>query len=203
MQRGLKQRLYVQAIGQAGAAGAALGYGAQKGSLALGVRAQEAGGDALRERAAGPARCGMLFAFLAAIAMMLGLMRWPSLHWELALAWSAAGPEQRAVFAALFDGLNRYLGNYLGEFLGELAFSLFFTLSAVGLWRHPRAPRWLAGWGFATGVLGLIGLWRNVSAGSAGSASGAIAAVAEVNNYLLPAWMIGMGVWLMRASRAR
>lgn len=159
--------------------------------------------EALRERAAGPARCGMLFAFLAAIAMMLGLMRWPSLHWELALAWSAAGPEQRAVFAALFDGLNRYLGNYLGEFLGELAFSLFFTLSAVGLWRHPRAPRWLAGWGFATGVLGLIGLWRNVSAGAAGSASGAIAAVAEVNNYLLPAWMIGMGVWLMRASRAR
>ncbi len=44
MQRGLKQRLYVQAIGQGGAAGAALGYGAQKGSLALGVRAQEAGG---------------------------------------------------------------------------------------------------------------------------------------------------------------
>ena len=33
--------------------------------------------------------------------------------------------------------------------------------------------------------------------------AGGIAVVAEVNNYLLPAWMIGMGVWLMRASRAR
>ena len=76
--------------------------------------------EALRERAAGPARVGMQFAFLAAIAMMLGLMRWPSVHWELALAWNVAGPDQRLVLAALFDGLNRYLGNYLGEFLGEL-----------------------------------------------------------------------------------
>ncbi len=153
--------------------------------------------EALRERAAGPTRCGMLFAFLAAIAMMLGLMRWPSVHWELARAWSGAGEEQRVLLAAIFDGLNRYLGNYLGEFLGELAFSLFFILSAVGLWRHPRAPRWLALWGFTTGALGLVGMWRNVTT------AGGIAAIAEVNNYLLPAWMIGMGVWLMRASRAR
>ncbi len=156
--------------------------------------------EALREHAAGPTRVGALFAFLAAIAMMLGLMRWPSVHWELALAWNGAGPEQRSVLAALFDGLNRYLGNYLGEFLGELSFSLFFVLSAVGLWRHPRAPRWFAFWGLATGALGLVGMWRNVSAGSA---AGAIAGVAEVNNYLLPAWMIGLGVWLMRASRVR
>lgn len=153
--------------------------------------------EALRERAAGPARCGMLFASLAAVAMMLGLMRWPSVHWELAHAWSGAGEEQRVVLAAVFAGLNRYLGNYLGEFLGELAFSLFFILSAVGLWRHPRAPRWLALWGFATGALGLVGMWRNVTT------AGGIGAVAELDNYLLPAWMIGMGVWLIRASRAR
>lgn len=153
--------------------------------------------EALRERASGPTRVGALFAFLAAIAMMLGLMRWPSLHWELGHAWAAAGPDQRLVLAAVFDGANRYLGNYLGEFLGEMSFSLFFILSAVGLWRHPRAPRWLALWGFSTGLLGLVGMWRNVT-----TAFG-IGAVAETNNYLLPAWMIGMGVWLLRASRVR
>ena len=153
--------------------------------------------EALRDRAAGPARVGMLFAFLAAIAMMLGLMRWPSVHWELALAWNVAGPDQRLVLAALFDGLNRYLGNYLGEFLGELSFSLFFVLSAVGLWRHSRAPRWLAIWGLTTGILGLVGMWRNVTT------AGGIGTVAEANNYLLPAWMIGMGVSLMRVSRER
>jgi hypothetical protein len=54
---------------------------------------------------------------------MLGLMRWPSVHWELARAWSSASEGNRVVLAAMFDGLNRYLGNFIGEFLGELSFS--------------------------------------------------------------------------------
>ena len=149
--------------------------------------------EALRERAAGPARIGMLFASLAAMSMMLGLMRWPSIHWELAGAWGVAGEGQRVVIIALFDGLNRYLGNFIGEFLGELSFSLFFILSGVGLLRHERAPRWLSWWGIVTGILGLIGMWRNVTS--------AVGIVAEVNNYALPAWMIGFGAWLIAVSR--
>ena len=73
------------------------------------------------------------------------------------------GRGERTVLAAAFDGLNRYLGNFVGEFVGELALSIFFVLSGVGLLRHERAPRWLGGWGIATGVLGPIGLWRNVT----------------------------------------
>ncbi|HTG35478.1 MAG TPA: DUF4386 family protein [Thermoanaerobaculia bacterium] len=149
--------------------------------------------EALRERAAGPMRVGALFAFLAAVCMVLGLMRWPSVHWELASAWGAAGGGERLVLAAVFDGLNRYLGNFVGEFMGELGFSVFFVLSGIGLLRHRRAPGWLGGWGIATGVLGLIGMWRNVTP--------AVSVVAEANNYLLPAWMIGFGVWLVLASR--
>jgi hypothetical protein len=148
---------------------------------------------ALRGRAEGPLRVGMLFAFLAALSMMLGLMRWPSVHWELALAWGPAAEGDRVVLAAVFDGLNRYLGNFIGEFLGELSFSIFFVISGVGLLRHDRAPRWLAWWGLVTGVLGLIGMWRNVTP--------AVDPVAAVNNYLLPAWMIGFGVWLVTSSR--
>src|SRR6187397_161062 len=105
--------------------------------------------EALRRRAAGPMRAGALFAFMAALTMMLGLMRWPSVHWELARAWAAGG--DRAVLAAIFDGLNTYLGNYVGEFLGEIGFSLFFVLSGIGLLRHATAPRWVAAWGLATG----------------------------------------------------
>lgn len=149
--------------------------------------------EALRERAAGPMRVGALFAFLAAVSMMLGLLRWPSVHWELARAWGAAAEGDRVVLAAIFDGLNSYLGNFMGEFIGELSFSVFFVLSGISLLRHARAPRWLGWWGIATGVLGLIGMWRNVTQ--------AVDAVAEVNNYLLPAWMIGFGVWLVLASR--
>lgn len=149
--------------------------------------------EALRARAQGPMRAGVLFAQLAAVSMMLGLMRWPSVHWELGLAWRGAGEAERVVLAAVFDGLNRYLENFVGEWLGELSFSVFFVLSGVGLWRHPRAPRWLAGWGIATGVLGLVGMWRNVT--------GIVDPVAAANNYFLPAWMIGFGVWLVGGGR--
>jgi hypothetical protein len=151
--------------------------------------------EALRERAGGPMRVGALFALLAAVCMMLGLMRWPSVHWELALAWGTAGTGERLVLAAVFDGLNRYLGNFVGEFLGELSFSVFFMLSGIGLLRCQRAPGWLGWWGMTTGALGLVGMWRNVTP--------AVDAIAAVNNYLLPAWMIGLGVWLIRTSRTQ
>ena len=151
--------------------------------------------EALSDRAHGPMRVGMLFAFLAAVSMMLGLMRWPSVHWELARAWAAGSEGDRLMLAAVFDGLNRYLGNFIGEFIGELAFSVFFVLSGVGLSRHPRSPRWLCCWGIGTGVLGLIGMRRNVTPG--------VEVVAAANNYLLPAWMIGLGVWLVITSRVQ
>jgi hypothetical protein len=88
--------------------------------------------EALRERAAGPLRVGVLFALLAAVSMMPGLMRWPSLHWELARAWETAAEGDRLVLATIFDGLNRYLGNFIGEFLGEFSCSMFFGCQLSG-----------------------------------------------------------------------
>jgi uncharacterized protein DUF4386 len=149
--------------------------------------------EALRDRASGPMRLAVLFAVVAAISMMLGLMRWPSIHWELAKAWASSGPAERAVIAATFDGLNRYLGNFIGEFIGELSFSAFFVLTGVGLLRRAETRRWLGWSSVATGVLGLIGMWRNVAP--------AVALVAEVNNYLLPLWMLVLGGWLIWLSR--
>jgi hypothetical protein len=146
--------------------------------------------EALRSTGRGSMRTAMLLAFAAAITMMLGLMRWPSIHWQLALAWAPAGPAERSVLAATFDGLNSYLGNYIGEFVGEFCFNVFFLLSGLALLRHHRAPRWLGWWGVATALLGLIGMWRNVTP--------SVNPVSAVNNYLLPAWMIGFGIWLVR-----
>jgi hypothetical protein len=151
--------------------------------------------EALRERAKGPMRLAVLFALLAAVSMMLGLMRWPSIHWELAKAWASSAPNDRMVLAALFDGLNSYLGNFIGEFLGELSFSLFFILAGVGLLRRPETGRWLGWSGIATGALGMIGMWRNVTP--------AVALVADLNNYLLPLWMLVFGAWLIRLARVR
>lgn len=133
---------------------------------------------ALRRTHPGAMLLALQFAVIAAISMMLGLMRWPSIHWQLAGAY------------ALFDGLNSYLGNYLGEFLGELSFSVFFLISSWALLRSGITPRWVAAVGLLTGVSGLIGMFRNITP--------AVALIADVNNYLLPLWMIVFGVVLLR-----
>ena len=150
---------------------------------------------ALRPAREGSARTAMLFAVVAAISMMLGLLRWPSVHWALAGAYAAGGAPERAVIAAVFTGLNSYIGNYIGEFLGELSFSLFFLLSALAM-LAPAAgfPKWMAYFGVVTAVAGLTGMFRNVT--------DVVDPVAAVNNYLLPLWMIVFGAGLLRYSRA-
>jgi hypothetical protein len=150
---------------------------------------------ALRPVREGSARTAMLFAVVAAISMMLGLLRWPSIHWALAEAYAAGGPSDRAVIAAVFTGLNSYLGNYVGEFLGELCFSVFFLLSALAM-LAPAAgfPRWMGYFGVVTAVAGLLGMFRNVT--------DVVDPVAAANNYLLPLWMIVFGIGLLRYDRA-
>lgn len=87
-------------------------------------------------------RVAMAFAQLAAVSGMLGLLRWPSIHWALAEAYAGAAAPERTAIAAVFTGLNSYLGNYIGEFLGELSVNLFFLLSALAmLMRKAGFPR--------------------------------------------------------------
>ncbi|HEV7238276.1 MAG TPA: DUF4386 family protein [Thermoanaerobaculia bacterium] len=148
---------------------------------------------ALRARSEGAMRSAMLFAVVSSIAMILGLMRWPSFHWELARTW-AAEPSSRPALEAVFNATNSYLGNYIGEFLGELCISVFFLLSSLAmLERDSGFPRWVGWLGVVTGIAGLIGMFRNVTV--------AVAAIAELNNYLLPLWMIVFGFSLLRRLR--
>jgi uncharacterized protein DUF4386 len=145
---------------------------------------------ALRPFYPGAMLLALQWAAVAAISMMLGLMRWPSVHWHLAQLQATATPEQQQIIAAIFDGLNTYLGNYLGEFLGELSFSIFFLLSSWAFLRSRTAPTWVAVVGLTVAVTGFVGMFRNVTL--------AVAPVAAINNYLLPLWMIIFGVVLIR-----
>jgi hypothetical protein len=150
---------------------------------------------ALRGSDEGGMRLALLLAVVAAVSMMLGLLRWPSIQWEIARAYAESGPDARTVLAATFDGLNRYLGNYLGEFVGELCLNAFFILSARAMGRGRIVPRWIAGLGLTAGILGLIAMWRNVT--------GLVAPVAALNNATLPLWMIVFGVTLLAAGGGR
>lgn len=145
---------------------------------------------ALRKVSPGAMLLALQFSVVAAVSMMLGLMRWPSVHWNLAQLQATATAEQQQIIAAIFDGLNTYLGNYIGEFLGELSFSMFFLLSSWTLLRSRATPTWVAGVGLVTAAAGFVGMFRNVTV--------AVAPVAAINNYLLPLWMIVFGVVLIR-----
>ena len=126
---------------------------------------------------------------IGALAMCLGLMRWPSIHWALAEAYEQSGAETRASLGAVFKGLNLYLGNYIGEFLGEVCLGAFFLLVGMAMLNEPHFPAWLGWVGTAFAVSFVVGALRNVTA--------SVQVVADANNYLLPLWMVVLGVALI------
>jgi hypothetical protein len=127
-------------------------------------------------------------AALSAAAMMTGLLRWPTLHWSLAESWVTASPESRTAMASTFATANLYLGNVIGEFLGELFLNAFFLVAAVSLAK--AAPRqWLAVVGIAAAVLGWLAMLRNLTP--------LVSTIAEVNNVVLPLWMLTLGIALL------
>ena len=148
------------------------------------------GREALGTAAPNAMRAATAFATLAALSMLLGLARWPSVHWELARAYPAASAGAREAINAVFLGLNVYLGNYIGEFLGELALNAFFVLVGVAALRSASAKRWFALGGITVGVIGWVAAFRNVTS--------TVTPIAAVNNYLLPLWLIVLGVVLIR-----
>ena len=144
--------------------------------------------SALRDFAPSAMRAALAFSVISAVSMLLGLARWPSVHWELARAYATTSPDARVAIDAVFSGLNVYLGNFIGEFLGELALNAFFILSAVALMQAGR--RRVAYAGLAVGTVGVAAAFRNVTA--------VVGPIADVNNYLLPLWLITLGVVLIR-----
>jgi hypothetical protein len=145
---------------------------------------------ALRRGSPGRMLVALCAAFVVAIAMPVGLMRWPSVHWELARAFPMAGPDARTAIAAAFDGLNVYLGQYIGEFLGEMAMATFFLLSALSARRRGGFPAWFSIGGMLASASFFVGALRNLTP--------AVSALAELNNILIPVWMVAFGVGLIR-----
>jgi hypothetical protein len=135
----------------------------------------------------------LVIASIGTLAMCLGLMRWPSVHWALAEVYSQAGAESKSSLEAIFNGLNLYLGNYIGEFLGEIALGMFFLLTGFSMLLENRFPKWLGGVGIVFSLGFMIGAFRNVESG--------VMIVSKINNSLLPLWMIILGAALAWYSR--
>ena len=145
---------------------------------------------ALRQAAPNAMLTAIVLAALSAVSMLLGLARWPSIHWELARTYAYAPPDARVAIDATFTGLNLYLGNYIGEFVGELALNGFFVVTGFAALHSTQVRRRFGLTGIAVGVAGWVGAFRNISS--------LVGPIAELNNYLLPVWLIVLGVVLIR-----
>jgi hypothetical protein len=138
------------------------------------------------------ARFGGAFATLAAMSMMVGLLRWPTIQWALAERWAEATGDQREVYAAIFDGANTYLGNVFGEYLGETMLAGWFVTMGAAL--RGLGHRRLGAGSFAMGLVVTISAQRQLTE--------LVNPISEVNNLLLPVWLIVLGVVVWRDLKA-
>ena len=98
---------------------------------------------------------------LAALAQLLGLIRWPFLVPHLARvdADPDASPAQREAVDIIFQSFNRYLGVAVGEHLGYLLTGAWTVLVGIAFTQTTVAPGWLGIPGIVIGaVLALCSL---------------------------------------------
>jgi len=69
---------------------------------------------------------------------------------------------------------------------------MLFALAAWGWVRAGLGPRWIGAGGITAAAIGFVAMFRNVTP--------AVSAIAEINNYVLPLWLIVFGVALLRAQ---
>jgi hypothetical protein len=141
----------------------------------------------------GLARLGAAAASLAAIAIMIGLLRWPSIHDTLAARWTTASAEERDIYGAIFDAANRYLGNLLGELLGELALAGWFACVGLALRRSDR--RIAGALVLAAAAIVAISACRVLTS--------VVAPVAAVGNVVLPVTLLAIAGFMLRATISR
>jgi hypothetical protein len=145
-----------------------------------------------RSVAPNAARAALVLSILTAVAMFLGLARWPTMHWALAQSYGGASVDGKLAIEAVFKGLNLFLGNFIGEFIGETALSGFFLLTAYGLMQCGQ--RRLAIMGIVAGLVGTAAAFRNITS--------AVSMISEINNYVLPLWLIVLGASLLARRTA-
>lgn len=141
------------------------------------------------------ARLAVPLAVLSAVSMMIGLLRWPTLHWILAGAWPTADASTRAIIAARFATANLYLGNVVGEFAGELFLNGFLLIASLAVAATGPRRQWPAALGVAAATIGWLAMLRNLTP--------LVATIAAANNAVLPLWMITIGAVLLGSASAR
>ncbi len=131
-----------------------------------------------------------VFAGLSALARSIGILRWLTVVPVLAQAHAGADPAARADIERLFDAVTTW-GGGIGELLGvSLFMAAAMAVLAAGAWQRRVLPRALAVLG---GVAALSLLLLSLPLVGAPELMPVALAVS-----LLSAWMLAVGVALMR-----
>jgi hypothetical protein len=155
------------------------------------VLAGVASGRILERASPGLRTLGVSAAVTAGVAMMAGLLRWPTIEWTLAQHWSAAAGADQVALAAVFDASNLFLGNLVGEFVGEICTAAWFLALGVA-WRR-QGRRLFGSVGVAAAALMALAALRNITP--------LVDPISDINNVALPLWLIAMGIAFLRDGR--
>ena len=130
---------------------------------------------------------------LAALAQILGLIRWPFVVPHLARAYTdpTASQATRDAVGVVFQGFHRYAGVAIGEHLGYLFTSAWTILISSCLLHTPGFPVWLGWVGLVSAFGILIGMLEEAGFRDAG-------AVNAISYILWSVWMILTGIFLLR-----
>jgi hypothetical protein len=137
------------------------------------------------------------FAIVAGVVQLLGLVRWPFLVPELARSYldPAASDASRAAALTVFSAFHQYAGVAVGEHLGYLFTGAWTLLIAAAMLTSPVFRTWWGWLGLVSAVGILIGLLEPAGVAIAGTIN-AFAYIAW------SIWLIGTGVFLLRAGSA-
>jgi hypothetical protein len=162
------------------------------GALPLGVILAGVASAALLERGGASLRTlGVAASTVAGVAMMLGLLRWPTIMTTLARHWGDATPPAQAALAAGYDAANLFLGNLIGELVGEVGLATWFVALGIAFRRDGR--RRLGTLGVGAGGLVAAAALRNVT--------DVVAPIAALNDVTLPLWLLTLGIVFLRDGR--
>ena len=140
---------------------------------------------------------------ISIVAQVVGIMRWVFVVPALANAYvdPASSPVMRDATVVTFQAVHQYGGVMLGEHLGQITWALWAVMVSIMMFKSAVFSKWLGCFGIASAcvlVAAQLGLFATVIP------SVPIVPQADlIGSVLLIAWMIAMGVFLIRAGGPR
>ena len=143
----------------------------------------------------------LFFGSVGAVVQMFGLLRWPFVVSGLARVYtdSLATSAAKEAVAVVFQAVHQYGGVVLGEHIGQLFTILWMVVLSLSIWHSRLFPRWFPISGFIASFVYALAQGRLLATAMPGFP--VWEAVGLIGSLLWLAWLIALGIFLLRAAR--